>query len=107
MTNPYAAIAICLGLLDESLSQTVHRQPTFRLPESLEAAVAALETDKTLGDILGVPWSKVYRSIKSEEITWLRRHADRDGPALGDFVLSAPDIVAGLTEELLPQRTRH
>jgi glutamine synthetase len=105
MANPYAAIAIVLGLLDESIGQATERPETpSRVPESLGSAIAALTSDKNLCDILGERWTSVYRSLKSEEIAWLRRRAGPDEPALGDFVLSAPDIVAGLTEELLQGR---
>ena len=102
MMNPYAGLAICLGVLEESLGQVAER-PTAKcqLPESLEAAVGALEADKALTDILGARWSNAYRNLKIEELAWQRRRVE-----ISDYMLSAPDIAAGVFEELLPTRER-
>lgn len=98
MLNPYAGLAICLGLLERSIGQVVERPgERYRLPESLDAAVSAFEADKTLTEILGTRWSNVYRKVKLEELAWHSRRVE-----LGDYVLSAPDIAADLFEELLP-----
>jgi glutamine synthetase len=95
--NPYAGIGICVGLLEESISDP-SREPAQSLdfPDSLEAAVRAFESDQELTKMLGPSWSNVFRSTKLEELAWHRRRVE-----FGDYVLSAPDIAAGLVEELL------